>query len=471
MAILEFCCRFGGSNMNGGRLSTNAEPATSPVYSATNGGWNSGTGVFTPTSGNPSLTVTVGDYASVFTDGATTPVFIGAVTAVSSTTITVSTSQKSGTAPTTAGTGISINVGGAWAGPSGAVNFPFNFASGTMSSTSDVVRVNLKNDQTYNITATLDHQQIGPTFFQGYSSTFGDGGRATIDGGTTGASYILLTNANGSGVDRNWIVDLIFQNNGATGSASGVQWGGGTRSGQVRVVVHDVRGSGFNGADQSIECEAYACNKSNTADIGAFLMSSNAVLVRCVAHDNTGSNNDGFYTQGGGILMLNCVSDTNGRHGFFEQNITGANRLIGCDLYNNGTDGYRHITSGCAAYLSNCNFISNAGYGINVSTGTQTGVIHNCGYYNNTLGAKNNVGRMFESGAVTYTGVPYVDAANGDFRLNNTANQGALARGTGRGNFTQTSASYAGTVSYPDIGAAQHQDAGGGTTVIGVIGG
>ena len=98
--------------MNGGGLNSNGEPATSAVYSATNGGWNSGTGVFTPTSGNPSATVTVGDWANVFTDGSTTPVFIGRVTAVNATTVTVSTTAKSGTAPTTAGTGISINVGG-----------------------------------------------------------------------------------------------------------------------------------------------------------------------------------------------------------------------------------------------------------------------------------------------------------------------------------------------------------------------
>lgn len=450
--------------MNGGAIASNGEPATSTVYSFTNGGWNSGTGVYTPTSGNPSSTVTVNDWASVFIDGATAPVFIAKVTAVSSTTVTVSTTLKAGTAPTTAGTGISINVGGAWSGPATTVNFPFNFASGTMVSTSDSTRVNIKNDKTYSITATLDHQAIGPVYFQGYTTTFNDGGKSIIDGGTTGASYTLATNANSNGVDRNFIADLIFQNNGATGTAAGLSWGNGTRSGLFRVVVHDVRGQGFASADNCYECEAYACNKSNDSVGAGFSFVGSALLVRCVSHDNTGSNSAGFYTQAAGSRLINCISDTNGGHGFWEQNITGGNTLIGCDFYNNTGDGYQHITSAINSMIVNCNFISNGGYGINISSGTSTGYIMNCGFYNNTSGAKNNTGRMQEFGTVTYGAVPYTDAPNGDFRLSSSS-----AKGTGRGSFTQTSASYTGTIGYPDIGAAQHQDTGGSTGPIGQL--
>jgi hypothetical protein len=185
MAFTEFYCRSGGSNMNGGGLSTGAEPSTAAAYSATNGGWSSTTGVFTPTSGNPSLSVTVGDFANVFTDGSTTPVFIGRVTAVNSTTVTVSTTAKSGTAPTTAGTGISINVGGAWKGPNGAVGFPYGFITNALTdSSTNRPRVNFKNDQTYSITAAMTHANNGPAKFQGYTTSAGDGGKATVDGGT-----------------------------------------------------------------------------------------------------------------------------------------------------------------------------------------------------------------------------------------------------------------------------------------------
>jgi hypothetical protein len=67
-------------------------------------------------------------------------------------------------------------------------------------------------------------------------------------------------------------------------------------------------------------------------------------------------------------------------------------------------------------------------------------------------------------GSVTYATdvTPWVDPTNGDFRINLAA-----AKGTGRGTFTQTASSYAGTVGYPDIGAAQSTGGGSG----GAIGG
>jgi hypothetical protein len=62
------------------------------------------------------------------------------------------------------------------------------------------------------------------------------------------------------------------------------------------------------------------------------------------------------------------------------------------------------------------------------------------------------------SGNVTYANdvTPWTDPANGDFRISLAA-----AKGAGRGTYTQTAASYAGTVGYPDIGAAQSTGGGG----------
>ena len=69
-------------------------------------------------------------------------------------------------------------------------------------------------------------------------------------------------------------------------------------------------------------------------------------------------------------------------------------------------------------------------------------------------------------GAVTYGAnlTPWVDPANGDFRINLAA-----AKGAGRGTFLQTSASYTGTVGFPDIGAAQHLDSGGASGPVGQL--
>ena len=57
---------------------------------------------------------------------------------------------------------------------------------------------------------------------------------------------------------------------------------------------------------------------------------------------------------------------------------------------------------------------------------------------------------------------PWVDPANGDFRINLAA-----AKGAGRGSYTQNAGG--GTVGYPDIGAAQHQDSGGSAALVLVL--
>src|SRR5512139_2727305 len=121
MAYTEFYCDpVNGSNLNAGSTTDAAA-----VYTATNGGWDSGTGVFTPAAGDPSATVSVGMFASVYLDAATVAVFVGRVTAVDSTTVTVSLTVKIGTAPATSANGRTIKVGGAWKGPNAAVNWPF----------------------------------------------------------------------------------------------------------------------------------------------------------------------------------------------------------------------------------------------------------------------------------------------------------------------------------------------------------
>src|SRR5262249_49902200 len=134
--------------------------------------------------------------------------------------ITLSTTAKAGTAPTSSATGRTIVVGGAWLGPNGATGFPFNFVTNALvDGSGNFPCVNLKNNATYNITAQISHTNAGPIMFCGSSSTVRDGGKATIDGGTSGASYNLL--APSSAATNCTYQDLILQNNGASGTASG----------------------------------------------------------------------------------------------------------------------------------------------------------------------------------------------------------------------------------------------------------
>lgn len=469
MAFTEFTVRSGGSNMNGGRLNSNGEAATTAVYSATNGGWNSGTGVFTPTSGDPSASVTVGDFAHVFTDGSTTPTRIARVTAVNTTTVTLSTTIGVGTAPTTAGTGISINVGGAWSGPSGAVGFPFTLVTGALvDSSSNQTRVNFKDDQTYTVSATVSGVNTGSgCIFQGYTSTFGDGGKATYTGGTTGASFVTLQLQNN---DCSSIVDFIFDSNGATGSADGLT----PIRGSIfrNCIFRNMRGSGIGGGFGTtlcffIECEFYGNNASNTSGKGGASPQTPSAFLRCYSHNNTGSNSSGLMLNNTASSAVDCVVTNNGGPGILIGS-TGQCALIrGCDIYNNSGNGIT-INNTTMVYVENSNFVKNGGYGVGRFSATPWVLVSRnnafgSGTQANTSGTfQSTASSRFEDGTITLPTdtTPWVDPANGDFRINLSDNEG-----TGRGAFLQTvgsaGTSTGGTVGYPDIGAAQHQDTGG----------
>lgn len=454
MPFTEFCCRSGGSNLNAGtRTGNSTEPGTSPNFTYASGSWVASTGVFTVASGNPSTDgVAVGDMASVYADGSTVTNFIGRVTAVSSTTITVSTTIKAGTAPTDGTSNRTLRIGGAWAGPSGSSGFPFNVLQNTLvASAGDFPRVNLKNDQTYSVSAAITHSQAGITFF-GYSTTYGDGGRSTISGGTSGASYVLLTL---SGTDC-WLQDLIFLNNGATGSALMISVSG-SRNLLRRCVFAGSRGVGVNGnaVDTTYEeCESY----SHVGD--GFSQSATAIFRRCISHDNSG---DGFENAGANSLIAfeNCIADTNTGVGFLT---TGVNTVFSaCDAYNNGSHGFNIAGTSNRLWtvvVENCNAVKNGGWGIAQSS-NRRGTILNCavgaGTQANTSGGI-QTGYIDAAGTVTYASnvTPWVDPAAGDFRINLAA-----ARAAGRGSFLQTQAGYSGTIGYPDIGAAQSQASGG----------
>lgn len=456
----NYCCRSGGSNLNAGTLTGDTtEPGTSASFTYASGNFVQSTGVFTVASGNPqSDGVAVGDFASVYADGSTVTGFVGRVTAVSTTTITVSTTVKSGTAPTDGTGNRTLKIGGAWLGPNAASGFPMNFVQNTgVNSSGHLPRINYKNDATYRITANINNLNAD-IFHQGYTSAFGDFGKAILDGGTSGASYNLIGTTVGTNA---WIADFEFRNNGATGNASGVFWNT-SAGGCVRCVFHDFRGSGLqsNNITYLIECEAYANNKNNTANLAGFHLLGAAICIRCIAHDNTGSNVNGFF--GGGPTLINCISESNGLHGFL---FTGSCVMKNLDSYLNGGDGFRsNNSSNGAIYIENSNFVKNTGYGINFAgAGKITALFMNCGFgagtFANSGGTTNAVTQAIEVGTVTYTSniSPYVDADDGDFRIY------LASQSVGRGNFTQTASGYSGSLGYPHIGAvdSRHPRAGG----------
>ena len=464
-AFTEFYCRAAdGSNLNAG--STNAAAAS---FTYASGSWVASTGVFTVASGNPSSDgVAVGDFASVYPDGSTVGVFVGRVTARDTTTITVSLTAKSGTAPTDGTNTRTLKIGGAWKGPNAAEIFPGAFVAGTMTNAAgDVVCVNMKNGTSYAVTASIAHTVAGPVRWEGFTTTAHDGGMAVIDGGVAGASYSLLNTT--TSTFNEW-VNIIFQNNGLTGCASMV-----TASGTGRFFRCVFTGSRGNGAAIGVavffeECEFYGNNLSNTANTGGLAGGGSMIFIfKCIFHDNAGSNNLGVaYSGGSGIMVIEqCIFDTNGNDGIRMSGLGGIMRISHSDFYNNVGSGINSAAGAGTSMLilENCNFVKNGGWGINRSgSSLMVGAFRNLGF---GAGTQANVSGNIAAGisgvdtinTVNYVAdvTPWVDPANGDFRISL-----ATAKGTGRGAFTQTAAGYTGTIGYFDVGAAQHKDSGGG---------
>lgn len=411
----------------------------------------------------------VGDFASVYADGATVTGFIGRVTARDATTITISGSFKSGTAPTDGTNDRTLKIGGAWLGPNGAEVFPFSLVTDMLVNVAgNPIRFNMKNDAQYDITAAITMgaggSGNGSMTMQGYTTVYGDLGRATIDGGISGASYVLFS---GHANAQIYVADMIFANNGETGTAAGIL---AIRNSLFeRCVVHDVRGIGFDlDGSRAVECEAYNCNQSNTAAFGGFRSAfstageANQSLLRCIAHHNSGSNNNGFVVSGN---ITDCIADSNGLHGFRVGNTINLLSLLkNNDAYNNGGSGMHLVNITGFVYVENCNLVRNGAYGINAVALSNAGGFFSrnngfgAGTMANTSGAINAPaapGVNVQAGTVMYGNdlTPWVDPDNGDFRINLAA-----AINAGRGSFTQTQVGYAGAIGFVDIGAVQHAD-------------
>lgn len=177
-------------------------------------------------------------------------------------------------------------------------------------------------------------------------------------------------------------------------------------------------------------CESYG----NTCP--GFSTSSGCV-TKCIASGNSGATSDGFVATAGMLQHSGCVSYGNGRHGFFLQG-----------------------GSPDAQVLTNCIAEANGGYGFAANTTAQLARLGYCGAYNNTSGAfdSSTIPTPPTNFVLNTTGTFFTNAASGDFSLNNTANQGALARAAGFPGVMPRGTS----TGHVDIGAIQHADAGGG---------
>lgn len=318
----------------------------------------------------------------------------------------------------TAGTGVTLNIGGALASPGQAAGL--------------VVDYNIVNVQTgtYAIgsgTANTAGNKVslaGRTgvLFRGYQATHGDNGTAPTF--TAGANSQTIFSADGNS-HYSGFQNLTVTNPSGYTSVAGLSIGS-VRSNISRCNAYNCN-IGFGG--NCTLCYAESCTSGFT---------SSTCTIACVAKSCT-TGFGGNATYSGGSF---CIA-WGGNVGFTAnpgQQMHFANSVAyGCSSH-----GFYENQNGVS--LVNCLAVYCQGKGLAGSSDRRLVLLNNA-YYDNTQGTDDTDG-------IVLSGDPFTDAANGDFSLNNTAGAGADCRAAGIGPVGQTS--------YIDIGAVQHQDSGGG---------
>jgi hypothetical protein len=356
-----------------------------------------------------------------------------------------------------AGTGITLNIGGALASPgqAGGLMVAGNdlyIKAGTYSITSATANVGGATPGCLSLTAGVSASNA--TKVIGYQATRGDGGTKPLLQANGISTFTLVTAAT-----QNHIENIAVDGAGLT-SGRGFSFTA-NRAGAFKCKALNCSNSGFAGFSAQETglnlCEATGC--SGSAGIPAAY--TLATCLGCTAHDNTTT---GF----SGCLTFSCIAANNSgssSDGFSNNNSSGTS--ANCTAYLNGRDGFRYLGTVSRLDYINCLAESNGGYGFNAGSATDLTYLYNCAGYNNTSGLVQTavIPAGQQIGLITCTAEIFTNAGSNDFSLNNTTNGGKSCRAAGiTGAFPGLS-----TTGFLDVGAAQHQDSGGGPVMTQII--
>lgn len=183
-------------------------------------------------------------------------------------------------------------------------------------------------------------------------------------------------------------------------------------------------------------------------------------VLNCYIHHNTGAG----VSASSEAMLDSCIVASNSSHGIQGGSFSGEFDIRNCTVNGNTGDGFR--MSGWADNTDrlvcfNNNFTNNTGWGVNANAsanGRQLLFNYN-NYYNNTSGSISNLPAGANDTAIN---PDYVDSANGNYTPQATGVKGVGFPGGGT---VAIGGGTSGTLSYVDIGVAQHQDAGGSTNI------
>lgn len=338
---------------------------------ATGGSWTNATNTFVATGGTPFAATVIGDYVSVYADGATVTTYVAQVTTVvSNVSVILSATIKYGTAPTDGAANRSAVAGGSWSTEQ-------VLAAGGLATTTapQSTKINIKQ-ATYTITASRAISIAGTTtkllWFSGYNTTPGD-----LDADTTN-SLSKPTFAFNSTFSATWSGAFqIISSISFTGSRSGNILGfTGTNLTAIRVrgentssnTAAGVVGFGSTGSVTCLYCW-FKCPTTATANTGIVSGTGSGVrLVGCVMEGGgqAGASCDTNWQ------FLYCIALNNTGKGF-AQTGGASSSWIACTVYNSTSDGINISVAPTTSLILGCLFSVCGGYGINQSSGANVG--------------------------------------------------------------------------------------------------
>ncbi len=412
--------------------------------------------------GNPFTSAHVGNVINV-TGG--TGFTTGRYEVVSVATAVATLDRAVGTVSSTGGTG---NLGGALA------------TLGTLAASMVASNRAYVAGGTYSVSGGVTFAQTGvnpgpsttPSHIIGYNSTRGD---ITLSSANQANRPLIQPTANALNVltfsNQGWRVEnlQVIPGGGGTNCNIGMNFGGGNSyATNCKVSGSTTGGISMTNGDSCVE------GNEVTAATGGNAISSGfqCTVRRNWIHDCSGSSNG--INAGNSIQAIehNIISNMSGASAVGIQFAAGA-KILRNTIYNCGSDGLKFTATTFRDIEIKGNIVTNCGgWGLN---STNAGIAASPlwdgnAYFSNTSGtistnfndtstnAINAVNPYVNQYDVILSADPFTNKAANDFTLNNTAGGGAACRGVGIQpnkipGITQTE--------YSDMGALQHQDAGG----------
>lgn len=422
-------CQVDGKNTTGSNIST-----TDAV--------TAGTTTITSVTANFQVSI-IGNY--IYVQGGTgtiTAAWYRVTARASTTSITVDRSTG-----LSVGTGATMNIGGAFATPGavGAIKVAgtcqflksgtYTYANTTPNTAGGPI-----SDTTGGVSASVMSIWQGfNTYRTDFSAT-----RPLLSAGSQTAFNMIAASA----------ARAVFDNINLDGNSGATV--GGVNSGSSitlrRMKVINCTAPSFSSVGVHWFCESVTCTGAQS-----FTSSGVAVYHYCIARDTTTAAHIGFNNSGGSQSeFFRCIASglTGASADGFVVTTSGPMYTVNCVAYNIGRTGFNLSTSMAGGAVNCIAYTCVTGFTANQAEGACE--LYNCAGGNNTTDIS-TANILFSTGFVTLSGNPFTNAGSNDFSLNNTAGAGAACRAAGFNTLPGGT-----TVSYEDIGVAQHQDSGGG---------